>query len=75
MSYGNMIKLHNGAEIPEIGLGTWLSKPHEVEKAVEIAIREGYRHLDLARIYRNQDEVGLALKKVVPSVVERKDLV
>ncbi|KZS87108.1 Aldo/keto reductase [Sistotremastrum niveocremeum HHB9708] len=74
MSFGNTIKLLSGASIPQIGLGTWLSKPHEVENAVEIAIRNGYRHLDLAQIYRNQDEVGRALKKVIPSVVKREDL-
>lgn len=41
---------------------------------VEIAVRHGYRHLDLALVYENQDEVGRALKKVVPSVVKREEL-
>ena len=41
---------------------------------VEIAMRHGYRHLDLAMIYENQDEVGRALKKVIPSVVKREEL-
>ena len=41
---------------------------------VEIAVRHGYRHLDLAMIYENQDEVGRALKKVIPSVVKREEL-
>ena len=41
---------------------------------VEIAVRHGYRHLDLAMIYQNQDEVGRALKKVIPSVVKREEL-
>ena len=41
---------------------------------VEIAVRAGYRHLDLAMIYQNQDEVGAALKKVIPSVVKREEL-
>jgi diketogulonate reductase-like aldo/keto reductase len=41
-------KLNTGAEIPAVGLGTWQSKPHEVEKAVEIALRKGYRHIDTA---------------------------
>ncbi|PCH35658.1 aldehyde reductase 1 [Wolfiporia cocos MD-104 SS10] len=74
MSFGKVITLSNGQPIPQIGLGTWLSKPHEVENAVEIAVRHGYRHLDLARIYENQDEVGRALKKVIPEVVKREDL-
>ncbi|EPT02531.1 hypothetical protein FOMPIDRAFT_1022863 [Fomitopsis schrenkii] len=74
MSDGKVLSLSSGAPIPQIGLGTWLSKPHEVENAVEIAVRSGYRHLDLAMIYQNQDEVGRALKKVVPSVVKREEL-
>ncbi|KAF9450116.1 Aldo/keto reductase [Macrolepiota fuliginosa MF-IS2] len=74
MSFGKTIKLSTGAPIPRIGLGTWMSKPTEVENAVEIAVRNGYRHLDLAMIYENQDEVGRALKKVIPSVVKREEL-
>ncbi|KZT27139.1 Aldo/keto reductase [Neolentinus lepideus HHB14362 ss-1] len=74
MSFGKAITLNSGATIPQIGLGTWLSKPNEVENAVEIAVKNGYRHLDLARVYQNQDEVGRALKKVIPSVVKREDL-
>ncbi|KAF9075499.1 NADP-dependent oxidoreductase domain-containing protein [Rhodocollybia butyracea] len=74
MSNNEIIKLSTGATINQIGLGTWLSKPKEVENAVEIAVRNGYRHLDCAMIYENQDEVGAALKKVIPSVVKREEL-
>ncbi|PFH52195.1 hypothetical protein AMATHDRAFT_57557 [Amanita thiersii Skay4041] len=74
MSFGKTIPLANGAFIPQLGLGTWLSKPKEVEFAVECAVRNGYRHLDLAMIYENQHEVGAALKKLIPSVVKREDL-
>lgn len=74
MSLGKIITLSSGSPLPQIGLGTWLSKPKEVEHAVEYAVRNGYRHLDLAMIYENQDEVGAALKKVIPSVVKREDL-
>ncbi|KAG7091286.1 hypothetical protein E1B28_010334 [Marasmius oreades] len=74
MSFAKTITLSTGASIRQIGLGTWLSQPKEVENAVEIAVRHGYRHLDLAAIYQNQDEVGAALKKVIPSVVKREDL-
>jgi len=74
MSFQKVIQLSTGATVPQIGLGTWLSKPKEVERAVEIAVRNGYRHLDLAFIYENQDEVGAALKKVIPSIVKREEL-
>ncbi|KAF7362466.1 Aldehyde reductase 1 [Mycena venus] len=74
MSFGKILTLSSGTSLPQIGLGTWQSKPKEVENAVEIAVRNGYRHLDLAMIYENQDEVGAALKKVIPSVVKREEL-
>jgi L-glyceraldehyde reductase len=34
MSFGKVLQLNTSATIPEIGLGTWLSKPNEVESAV-----------------------------------------
>lgn len=75
MSFGNVIALSNGTTIPQIGLGTWQSEPHEVENAVYHAVKHGYRHLDLAMIYANQDEVGVALKKLFSEgVVKREDL-
>lgn len=54
--------LNTGDKIPAIGLGTWQSQPHEVEKAVEIALRKGYRHIDTALAYGNEAEVGLGIK-------------
>lgn len=40
-----------------------LSKPHEVENAVEHALRSGYRHIDAAACYLNETEVGSGWKK------------
>ncbi|KAF8343086.1 NADP-dependent oxidoreductase domain-containing protein [Cantharellus anzutake] len=74
MSFGKVITLNTGATIPQLGFGTWQSQPKEVETAVEIAVKAGYRHLDLAIVYGNQVEVGAALKKVIPSVVKREEL-
>ncbi|KAJ5556787.1 hypothetical protein N7494_000702 [Penicillium frequentans] len=59
-------KLNSGYEIPAIGLGTWAQhsfKPYEVEKAVEHALRYGYRHIDAAACYQNEKEVGNGWKK------------
>ncbi|KAJ1023175.1 hypothetical protein NDA16_003328 [Ustilago loliicola] len=74
MSLNKTLTLNDGNKIPQIGLGTWLSKPGEVANAVEVAVKSGYRHLDLAKIYQNQEEIGTALKKVIPSVVKREEL-
>ncbi|EOA91189.1 uncharacterized protein SETTUDRAFT_152336 [Exserohilum turcica Et28A] len=50
--------LNTGELIPAVGFGTWQAKPGEVERAVETALKAGYRHIDCAAIYRNEAEVG-----------------
>ncbi|KAA8902242.1 NADP-dependent oxidoreductase domain-containing protein [Sphaerosporella brunnea] len=54
--------LNTGGQIPLIGLGTWQSRPGEVEKAVEAALRAGYRHIDTALAYSNEAEVGKGIR-------------
>ncbi|KAI5818078.1 NADP-dependent oxidoreductase domain-containing protein [Pyronema omphalodes] len=54
--------LNTGATIPLIGLGTWQSQPGAVEKAVEAALRAGYRHIDTALAYGNEAEVGAGIR-------------
>jgi len=74
MSFDKSVTLSTGAKMPQIGFGTWLSKPGEVERAVEVAINNGYRHIDLAMVYENQEEIGQTFKKVFPSVVKREQV-
>ena len=58
-----IIKLSNGVEIPQFGLGVFRSEPgEETAKAVEWALEAGYRHIDTAAGYRNEQDVAAGLK-------------
>jgi len=61
--------------MPALGLGTWKSEPGDVYKAVKIAIKEGYRHLDCAPLYGNEKEIGKALAECISEgIVSRADM-
>ncbi|MDP9727710.1 aldo/keto reductase [Alicyclobacillus sp. TC] len=56
-------KLNNGVEMPYVGLGVWQSKQGgEVENAVRAALELGYRHIDTAAAYGNEEGVGQAIR-------------
>lgn len=75
MTQVRKVKLNSGYEIPVLGLGTWESKPGEVGAAVKYAISIGIRHLDFARAYKNEKEIGVALSEVFKEgKVKREDL-
>jgi glycerol 2-dehydrogenase (NADP+) len=56
-------------------VGTWQSKPGEVRAAVRYALENGYRHIDAAYCYGNEEEVGLGLRDVFSTGnVRREDV-
>ena len=57
--------------LPVIGFGTFGLKGDECRKAVSIALRVGYRLIDTASVYRNEEEVGIAVRE---SRVKRNDI-
>lgn len=65
------ITLRGGIEIPQLGLGTWPLKGDECTAAVSSALELGYRHIDTAELYENEQAVGRALRD---SGIDRAEL-
>ncbi|XP_003378757.1 aldose reductase [Trichinella spiralis] len=74
------IVLHNGVKMPIIGFGTWLAwillcKGKSLSDALDIALETGYRHIDTAYVYENEDVVGNAIDRFLNSgKAKREDL-
>ena len=57
------VKLNNGIEMPVLGYGVYLVGPEECERCVSEAIRTGYRLIDTAQAYYNEEGVGAAISR------------
>lgn len=72
------IQLNDGARMPVLGLGTWKSShlPRtSLQGAVEAAIAAGYRHIDTAYCYCNEEDIGKALRsKMQQGIIRREDM-
>ncbi|MGP5496952.1 aldo/keto reductase [Corynebacterium flavescens] len=66
-----MIKLNDGNSIPQLGYGVFQVDPDKTEELVLEALRVGYRHIDTAAIYGNEEGVGRAIAK---SGIPREEL-
>lgn len=63
--------MNDGRTIPQLGFGTFLVPPEDTERVVSQALEAGYRHIDTAQMYGNEDGVGRA---IAASAIAREDL-
>ncbi len=72
MQENHKVKLNNGVEMPILGLGIYApGEKNEVRQAVDWAIETGYRMIDTASVYKNEEEVGQGIKD---SGIDRESL-
>lgn len=75
MAINKFLNLNNSSKIPCIGIGTWLASEEELEKALDLALEAGYRHIDAAPVYLNEIAIGRALKKWMDAnKIKREDI-
>ena len=67
----NTIKLNNGIEMPQMGYGVYQVSPAECERCVTDALSVGYRMIDTAQAYHNEEGVGNAVRR---SGIDRRDI-
>ncbi|MCY8105093.1 MULTISPECIES: glyoxal/methylglyoxal reductase [Bacillus] len=71
-SLKDTVKLHNGVEMPWFGLGVFkVENGSEATESVKAAIKNGYRSIDTAAVYKNEEGVGIGIKE---SGVAREEL-
>jgi diketogulonate reductase-like aldo/keto reductase len=72
MAFDSKSRLNNGVEMPRLGLGVYQLPPGETTlKTVKYALKIGYRHIDTARLYGNEKDVGRA---VTESGIQREEV-
>lgn len=69
------ITLNNGVAVPVLGIGTFMISPADTENSVYQALKMGYRMIDTANAYLNEEAVGKALAKAIADgIVKREDV-
>ena len=71
-----MKELHGGVMKPVLGFGTWLYPAEKLKGVLKMAIKDyGYRHVDTAKLYKNEEIVGQAINESIKEgVVKREDM-
>lgn len=69
------VTFNDGTEMPQLGLGTYKLRGEECVRVVREAIELGYRHIDTASVYENEEEVGQAIADAIAAGdVSREEL-
>ncbi|KRK58282.1 oxidoreductase [Fructilactobacillus fructivorans] len=69
------VRLNNGVEMPQLGMGVWKSNNKTAAQSVEWALNDGYRAIDTAKQYGNEAGVGEGLKKgLADNGLKREDV-
>ena len=69
------VTLYNGVQVPVLGIGTFLISPEDTEKSIYAALKDGYRMIDTANAYMNEEAVGKALARAIgEGIVKREDV-
>jgi alcohol dehydrogenase (NADP+) len=69
------LRLHSGDLMPQFGLGTYLTESDtEAQSLVAAIVDVGYRHLDTASYYKNEEQVGKALKEAFAKGIKREEM-
>lgn len=71
MSTQPHVSFNDGRSIPQLGLGVWQTPDDVAVEAVSTALKTGYRHIDTAAVYKNEEGVG---KGIVASGIDRGDI-
>lgn len=69
----NKIILNSGYQMPIIGLGTWKLEKDKLENSIRAAIKAGYRHIDTAFRYGNEEDIGNVLQKLFNEKIIKRD--
>jgi len=71
MSTQPHVSFNDGHSIPQLGLGVWQTPDDVAVEAVSTALKTGYRHIDTAAVYKNEEGVG---KGIIASGIDRGDI-
>ncbi len=71
---GPIVTLNSDAAMPQLGFGVWRIDDDGAEQAVSVALKAGYRSIDTASLYRNEEGVGRSLRAAADQGVAREDV-